>query len=165
MKKNVTRRDFCNGVIIGTGVNVLSPLNLFGQSDLLTHELGASISNYPPMLNGMRGSHQGSFEVAHALAWAGQKPSSYKELNEEYDLVIVGAGISGLATAWIYQQKMGQDARILLLDKHDDFEGTTEDFGESSLTCHCILECIPILFGKRYLLDFSNANNPEKTKI
>mgnify|MGYP005635209079 FL=1 len=123
MKKNVTRRDFCNGVIIGTGVNVLSPLNLFGQSDLLTHELGASISNYPPMLNGMRGSHQGSFEVAHALAWAGQKPSSYKELNEEYDLVIVGAGISGLATAWFYQQKMGQDARILLLDNHDDFGG------------------------------------------
>ena len=123
MKKNVTRRDFCNGVIIGTGVNVLSPLNLFGQSDLLTNELGESFSNYPPMLNGMRGSHQGSFEVAHALAWTGQKPSSYKELNEKYDLVIVGAGISGLATAWFYQQKMGQDARILLLDNHDDFGG------------------------------------------
>ena len=114
MKKNVTRRDFFNGVIIGTGVNVLSPLNLFGQSDLLTHELGESFSNYPPMLNGMRGSHQGSFEVAHALAWAGQKPSSYKQHDQEYDLVIVGAGISGLATAWFYQQKMGQDARILL---------------------------------------------------
>jgi spermidine dehydrogenase len=123
MKKNVTRRDFCNGVIIGTGVNALSPMHLFGQSDLLTHELGASISNYPPMLNGMRGSHQGSFEVAHALAWTGQKPSSYKELNEEYDLVIVGAGISGLAAARVYQQKMGQDARILLLDNHDDFGG------------------------------------------
>ena len=38
-------------------------------------------------------------------------------------LVIVGAGISGLATAWFYQQKMGQDARILLLDNHDDFGG------------------------------------------
>ena len=123
MKKNVTRRDFFNGVIIGTGVNVLSPLNLFGQSDLLTHELGESFSNYPPMLNGMRGSHQGSFEVAHALAWAGQKPSSYKQHDQEYDLVIVGAGISGLATAWFYQQKMGQDARILLLDNHDDFGG------------------------------------------
>ena len=73
MKKNVTRRDFCNGVIIGTGINVLSPLNLFGQSDLLNHELDKSLYNYPPMLNGMRGSHEGSFEVAHALAWTGQK--------------------------------------------------------------------------------------------
>lgn len=123
MKKNVTRRDFCNGVIIGTGINVLSPLNLFGQSDLLNHELDKSLYNYPPMLNGMRGSHQGSFEVAHALAWTGQKPTSYKDLNEEYDLVIVGAGISGLAAARFYQQKMGHDARILLLDNHDDFGG------------------------------------------
>ena len=123
MKKNVTRRDFCNGVIIGTGVNILSPLNLFGQSDLLAYELGEPLSNYPPMLNGMRGSHKGSFEVAHALAWAGQKPSSYKELNEEYDLVIVGAGISGLAAARFYQKKIGMNARILLLDNHDDFGG------------------------------------------
>ena len=78
--------------------------------DLLTHELGESFSNYPPMLNGMRGSHQGSFEVAHALAWTGQKPTSYKDLNEEYDLVIVGAGISGLAAARFYQQKMAERA-------------------------------------------------------
>jgi len=117
MKKNVTRRDFCNGVIIGAGVNVLSPHNLFAL------ELGEPLFNYPPMLNGMRGSHKGSFEVAHALAWAGQKPSSYKELNEEYDLVIVGAGISGLAAARFYQKKMGMNARILLLDNHDDFGG------------------------------------------
>ena len=117
MKKNVTRRDFCNGVIIGAGVNVLCPHNLFA------HELGEPLSNYPPMLNGMRGSHKGSFEVAHALAWAGQKPSSYKELNEEYDLVIVGAGISGLAAARFYQKKIGMNARILLLDNHDDFGG------------------------------------------
>ena len=67
MKKNITRRDFCNGVIIGAGVNVLSPHNLFA------HELGEPLSNYPPMLNGMRGSHKGSFEVAHALAWANSK--------------------------------------------------------------------------------------------
>ncbi|MEE2858645.1 MAG: response regulator [Candidatus Neomarinimicrobiota bacterium] len=43
------------------------------------------------------------------------------------------------------------------VDEYDDFQGTTEHFGESSLTCHCILEGIPILFGKSDLLDFSNA--------
>ena len=51
------------------------------------------------MLSGLRGSHDGSYEVAHALAWSNQKPSSYVDLDEEYDLVIVGAGISGLAAA------------------------------------------------------------------
>ncbi|MDB2554897.1 NAD(P)/FAD-dependent oxidoreductase, partial [Porticoccaceae bacterium] len=77
----------------------------------------------PPTLTGMRGSHEGSYEVAHALAWNGQKPSSYEELDEHYDLVVVGAGQSGLAAAWYYRKKMGPAARILLLDNHDDFGG------------------------------------------
>ncbi|WP_241623265.1 NAD(P)-binding protein, partial [Rosenbergiella australiborealis] len=40
-----------------------------------------------------------------------------------YDLVIVGAGLSGLASALFWQQKKGKDQRILLLDNHDDFGG------------------------------------------
>lgn len=71
----------------------------------------------------MRGSHEGSFEVAHALVWRGEKPDHYQSLDEHYDLVVVGAGVSGLAAAWYYRKKMGPDARILLLDNHDDFGG------------------------------------------
>ena len=121
MIKKVTRRDFCNGIAIGTGMNFMGPMNLFGQSEFASQD--QQQSHYPPILTGMRGSHKGSFEVAHALAWDGEKPTKYEKLNEEYDLVVVGAGISGLATAWFYQKKMGSDARILLLDNHDDFGG------------------------------------------
>ena len=71
----------------------------------------------------MRGSHEGSFEVAHALAWRGEKPARYQALNEHYDLVVVGAGMSGLAAARFYRKKTGPDTRILLLDNHDDFGG------------------------------------------
>ncbi len=78
---------------------------------------------YPPTLTGMRGSHEGSFEVAHALAWRGEKPAQYQALEEYYDLVVVGAGMSGLAAAWFYQEKMGPEAKILVLDNHDDFGG------------------------------------------
>ena len=60
-----------------------------------------------PHLTGMRGSHAGSFEVAHALAWQGQKPDAYESLDEHYDLVVVGAGMSGLAAAWYYLKKAG----------------------------------------------------------
>ena len=35
----------------------------------------------------------------------------------------MGAGVSGLAAARFYQQRMGVDAKILLLDNHDDFGG------------------------------------------
>lgn len=123
MSKQITRRDFCNGIAIGTGISLLSPMDLFGQNAFTIQNPEQPFAYYPPTLTGMRGSHKGSFEVAHALAWTGEKPSKYEKLDEEYDLVIVGAGISGLATAWFYQKKMGSDARILLLDNHDDFGG------------------------------------------
>jgi spermidine dehydrogenase len=84
---------------------------------------GTPSTYYPPTLTGMRGSHVGSFEVAHALAWQGQKPASYKSLDEHYDLVIVGGGMSGLAAARYYQKKVGPEARILIIDNHDDFGG------------------------------------------
>jgi spermidine dehydrogenase len=57
------------------------------------------------------------------LAWQGQKPDSYKSLDEHYDLVVVGAGMSGLAAAWYCLKKVGPEARILILDNHDDFGG------------------------------------------
>ncbi len=42
--------------------------------------------------------------------------------SEVYDLIVVGAGISGLAAAYFYR-KQKPDARILILDNHDDFGG------------------------------------------
>jgi spermidine dehydrogenase len=115
MKYKITRRDFMNGVAIGTGTTLLAPEVLFAQS--------ASSTYYPPLLTGMRGNHPGSFEVSHALAWSGQMPAEHRNLIEHYDLVIVGAGVSGLAAARFYQKRMGADAKILLLDNHDDFGG------------------------------------------
>ena len=123
MTTGITRRDFLNGVALGAGASLLTPSQLMAQAgasterDILPHDY------YPPTLTGMRGSHQGSYEVAHALAWNGQKPSHYESLDEHYDLVVVGAGQSGLAAAWYYRKKMGADAKILLLDNHDDFGG------------------------------------------
>ena len=122
MSKDITRRDFLNGVAISlASAALISPKTLLAdgvKTALKTHS-----NYYPPILTGMRGSHKGSFEVAHALAWRGKKPSVYHSLEEHYDLVVVGSGISGLATAWFYQKRMGGKARILILDNHDDFGG------------------------------------------
>ena len=79
---------------------------------------------YPPSKTGLRGSHPGSFEVAHQLAWAGKTDWGQTDIDsEEYDLIIVGAGISGLAAAHFYQKEHGTDKKILILDNHDDFGG------------------------------------------
>ena len=37
--------------------------------------------------------------------------------------MVVGGGISGLAAAYFYRKRAGKDARILMLDNHDDFGG------------------------------------------
>jgi spermidine dehydrogenase len=124
MAIQITRRDLLNGMAIGAG-GVLLPAYGFepGVSPETSIGPGTPSTYYPPTLTGMRGSHVGSFEVAHALAWQGQKPASYKSLDEHYDLVIVGGGMSGLAAARYYQKKVGPEARILIIDNHDDFGG------------------------------------------
>ena len=127
MSKKITRRDLLNGLALGTGaaltgypsVNWALAPSVAGQRIMDA----PSASAYPPTSTGMRGSHPGSFEVAHALAWQSEKPATYEALEEHYDLVVVGAGMSGLAAAWYYQQQKGADVKMLLLDNHDDFGG------------------------------------------
>lgn len=114
-KTDITRRDFINGIALGVAAgSSLSPLEL----------LAASNSPYPPALTGMRGSHPGSFEVAHAVSRGGQKFAPPKEQTDRiYDLVVVGGGISGLSAAKFFRDRHGGDPRILILDNHDDFGG------------------------------------------
>jgi len=130
MNRRITRRDFLNGVSLGVGGAMLA-----SQAKLLAALEGAAPDHetisqgakgyYPPALTGMRGSYDATYQYAHQLRdktfWdSAPKPS---EINESYDLVVVGGGISGLAAAYFYRQKVGSKARILILDNHDDFGG------------------------------------------
>ncbi len=125
MNRPITRRDFLNGFSVAVGAAAWAGqtdwLEAFGQP-AETLAAGKGSAYYPPRLTGLRGDHVGSFEAAHALRdgrhWQHPTP-----LAEHYDLIVVGGGISGLATAWFYRQHAGANARILILDNHDDFGG------------------------------------------
>ena len=116
-KLNITRRDFLNGCALSLAAGTsLSPLEI-----LALENPGAP---YPPLLTGLRGSHPGSFEIAHAVARTGaryRRPDT--PTDSIYDLVVVGGGLSGLAAAFLYRQRAGSDKRVLVLDNHDDFGG------------------------------------------
>ncbi|NOR36865.1 MAG: NAD(P)-binding protein, partial [Woeseiaceae bacterium] len=116
MDRAISRRDFLNGISVAIGASLLPAC---GRNDGPMADLPAAY--YPPAETGMRGSHPGSFEVAHATVqgqhWAAEKT------DEHYDLVVVGAGISGLSAAYIYRRDVNPHARILILDNHDDFGG------------------------------------------
>ena len=126
MNRDITRRDFLNGIAVGVGGALVSPW----LEGLLAAQTSAPSAQdrpgyYPPTLTGMRGSHPGAYETAHALRdgtfW--QRAGKPVETGEEYDLIVVGGGMSGLAAAYFYRKHAGDSARILILDNHDDFGG------------------------------------------
>lgn len=123
MDRPITRRDFINGTAVAIGSA------LFAGTALGEGARGFEQSNrseyYPPVLTGLRGSHPGSFETVHSLRdgtfWkTAPAPIDTKEV---YDLVVVGAGISGLSAAHFFRERAGKPSRILLLENHDDFGG------------------------------------------
>ncbi len=124
MNRRITRRDFLNGIAITAGATIL-PSELLAATGGIPAEPEKSPSYYPPALTGLRGSHPGSFEVAHSLRdgtfW--EQAGSPVSTDEKYDLVIVGGGISGLSAAHFFRKVAGTNARILILENHDDFGG------------------------------------------
>ena len=92
MGRSITRRDFLNGAAIGAAGSLLAPelaaaLEALARLPLSQQEAGY----YPPALTGMRGSHDGSFEVAHRLRDERGWLASGESTGETYDLVVVGA--------------------------------------------------------------------------
>jgi spermidine dehydrogenase len=112
MHRAISRRDFVQGVAAG--------ITLLGARSATAAPSDAA----PPTRTGLRGSNPGSFEPLHALRdgefW--KHAGKVRRTRETYDLIVAGAGISGLAAAWFYR-KHHPSARILLLDNHDDFGG------------------------------------------
>jgi len=125
MDRKITRRDFMDGVALAVGGAMVASAvpRIFGLSNVdLAPEKNPAY--YPPALTGLRGNHEGSYPVAHSLRDHEFWDSAAKPENtgESYDLIVVGGGISGLASAYFFR-KHAPNARVLILDNHDDFGG------------------------------------------
>src|ERR1700722_9512232 len=123
MDQPITRRDFLNGMALGATAAVTATASAPLLAASLPDPAAQDAAGYsPPLLTGMRGSHPGSFEDAHALRDGHTWPTA-TDTGEEYDLIVVGGGISGLAAAHFYRAQTSAKSRILILDNHDDFGG------------------------------------------
>jgi spermidine dehydrogenase len=122
MDRPIARRDFLQGTAMGVGGVLLGGL----APELVAAAAEAAEQDrpgyYPPTRLGLRGSHPGSFEAAHSLRDSGSLTGPIAATGESFDLIVVGAGISGLAAAHFFRAGSPR-SRVLVLDNHDDFGG------------------------------------------
>jgi spermidine dehydrogenase len=116
MHRPITRRDFLDGIAVAAGTVALG--GGIGRAF-------AESPAYPPAMLHLRGQTNADFQAMHALRdntfW--DRAGAADSTGEHYDLIVIGAGISGLASAFLFHQRIGPGARILILDNSDDFGG------------------------------------------
>lgn len=127
MKHKLSRRAFLGGSAAITGSLMLGGCEkiyrLFSpQNSQPAGTAAVNAAYYPPALLGLRGDADGVQRAAHSIALQNKNYTLPGAAEEHYDLVVIGAGISGLTAAYLYQKQRPQ-AKILLLDNHDDFGG------------------------------------------
>jgi spermidine dehydrogenase len=137
-ERKITRRDFLDGVAIGAAglaAAAASP-SLTGAEAALLGSRPLAGDYYPPTATGITGEPDdvigdvmridGKPDPRHPHSTHGGPgihPGRVRDVDDDYDLVVVGAGASGLAAAKWYQDRFGADSKILLVDPLPDFGG------------------------------------------
>jgi spermidine dehydrogenase len=112
MSDGISRRDFLNGMAVAIGAGLGPACGRCSQGSAPTSAAKG----------GLQGSTEAAFAAAHALRDGQEFAVSSLPVEEEVDLLVVGAGISGLAAAHYYRQQRPA-ARVLILENHDEFGG------------------------------------------
>ncbi len=121
----ITRRDFLNSTLLASGALLadLSPAELLAQvggQEALWNGPGG-VGDYA----GSNGDTLGVLTEAHAIRDRvfDTLPPGVIDTGEQYDCVIVGGGISGLAAALIFSRRARTGSTCLVLDNHAIFGG------------------------------------------
>ena len=139
MADNITRRGFLDGVAItaaGLAAAAAAPHLTGAEAALAASRHHQHHTPYPPTDTGVGGQRNAVIrdtmafdglpnprDVHSTKGGPGIHPPHVRDVDDTYDLVVVGAGASGLAAAKWYQDRFGANAKILLIDPLPDFGG------------------------------------------
>ena len=135
MADKITRRDFLDGVAItaaGLAAAAAAPHLTGAEAALAALDSDA----YPPTATGIVGQRNAVIrditaidglpnprDVHSTKGGPGIHPRRVRDVDDVYDLVVVGAGASGLAAAKFYKDRFGANKKVLLIDSLPDFGG------------------------------------------
>jgi len=125
MTIRITRRDFLNGMVLGTGAVLLelpAPLRLFAQSNpgygfSGIGDYASSNGNTAAVINAFQAIENGDYTSLS---------KDIIDTGESYDLIIVGGGLSGLGAAYEFKKSSSQQAKCLILENHPIFGGAAK---------------------------------------
>ena len=117
----IDRRDLLNSTLLAAGsvlLGEITPLQLLAEEDWTGYggvgDYASSNGNTYDVMTAGHKIRDGAFE---------HKPVVPIETHEEFDCVVVGGGISGLAAALFFTRQTGPHKTCLVIDNHPIFGG------------------------------------------
>ena len=121
MNTPIERRDLLNSTLLAAGgilLNAVSPLQLLAEEDWTGYGgVGDYANSNGNTYEVMKAGHQIRDRVFEG------KATNPVDTREEFDCVIVGGGISGLAAGLFFKRQAGENQSCLVLDDHPIFGG------------------------------------------
>ncbi|MFO1465906.1 MAG: FAD/NAD(P)-binding protein [Steroidobacteraceae bacterium] len=127
MDAPITRRDFVNGVLIGTGAALLPASGLaFSESAKLDlSPSGSAWTGYGGVgdYRWSNGNTEAVRDAAHGIRDRSYPDDAQVPIDEAVDTVIVGGGFSGITAAYEFNKRRKPGQTCLVLDNHPMFGG------------------------------------------
>jgi spermidine dehydrogenase len=128
LSSDISRRDFVNGTLVGIGAALLSskaPVYAAGHkpighfSDPWTGYGG--VGDYATSNGNVASVRDAAHLIRDGIPES--MADDVIDLDEEYDMVIIGGGFSGIGAAYQFHKKYGDSKKCLILENHPVFGG------------------------------------------
>jgi len=117
---DITRRDFVGGTLVGFGAALLGSCSAPRSGPLYDPWTGfGGVGDYA----GSNGNVASVRVAAHLIrdGFTQEMMKDAEDTGEEYDMVIIGGGFSGIGAAYQFRKQFGYSKKCLILENHPVF--------------------------------------------